>query len=219
MKTKLTPIILLLGGFSMANAATVIGEGAASPFTGGTPDGWSGVSVMNTAVIDSSTEGGLVEVTQVSMFAGAGRAGGTHHLQAILVDSNNLIAWISPTLTPTVDGLNVFALSGAGTIDATAGDLRLGVWQWNEGVDDSAGGTVAFAGGGGGGMFQQNLDGSLGADAISIGHDTGGGQQHASGAGGRDYHISVTVSAIPEPTVFPLLALSGLGLLLRRRRS
>ncbi|MED5419656.1 MAG: PEP-CTERM sorting domain-containing protein, partial [Verrucomicrobiota bacterium] len=76
-----------------------------------------------------------------------------------------------------------------------------------------------FAGGGGGGMFQQNLNGSLGADAISIGHDTGGGQQHASGAGGRDYHISVTVSAIPEPTVFPLLALSGLGLLLRRRRS
>ena len=219
MKAKLVPFILLASGVGIANAATVIGEGAASPFTGGTPDGWSGVSVMNTAVIDSSTEGGLVEVTQVSMFAGAGRAAGTHHLQAILVDSNNLIAWISPTLTPTVDGLNVFALSGAGTIDATAGDLRLGVWQWNEGVDDSAGGTVAFAGGGGGGMFQQNLDGSLGADAISIGHDTGGGQQHASGAGGRDYHISVTVSAIPEPTVFPLLALSGLGLLLRRRRS
>jgi hypothetical protein len=29
----------------------------------------------------------------------------------------------------------------------------------------------------------------------------------------------VTVTAIPEPSVFPLIALSGLGLLLRRRRS
>ena len=71
----------------------------------------------------------------------------------------------------------------------------------------------------GGGMFQQNLNGSLGAGAISIGHDVSGGQQHASGAGGRDYHLEVTVTAIPEPSVFPLIALSGLGLLLRRRRS
>ena len=206
MKRKLTPIILLVTGVGMANAATVIGDGAESPFaSGGNPDGWSGVSVMETAIIDSNTDGGLVEVTQVSMLAGAGRAAGTHHLQAILVDSNNLIAWISPELTPTVDGLNVFPISGAGTIDATAG------------VDDSAGGTVAFAGGGGGGMFQQNLNGTLGAGAISIGQAVTSG--HASGAGGRDYHISVTVSAIPEPSVFPLIALSGLGLLLRRRRS
>ncbi len=218
MKYKVATTILAIAGLGMANAATVINEGADSPFTaGGSPDGWSGVSVMETAIIDSSTEGGLVEVTQVSMFAGAGRAGGTHHFQAILVDSNNLIAWISPELTPTQDGLNVFALSGAGTIDATGGDLRLGLWQWNDGVDDSAGGTVAFAGGGGGGMFQQNLNGTLGAGAISIGHEVT--SQHASGAGGRDYHMSVTVSAIPEPTVFPLIALSGLGLLLRRRRS
>ena len=220
MKYKVATTILAIAGLGMANAATVIGDGAASPFAnGGNADGWSGVSVMNTAIIDSSTEGGLVEVTQVSMLAAGGRAGGSHHFQAILVDSNNLIAWISPELTPTQDGLNVFALSGAGTIDATAGDLRLGVWQWNDGQDDNAGGTIAFSGGGGGGMFQQNLNGTLGAGAIEIGQDVAGGQQHASGAGGRDYNISVTVSAIPEPSVFPLIALSGLGLLLRRRRS
>ena len=71
--------------------------------------------MLETAVIDSTTEGGLVEVTQVSMFAGAGRAGGTNHFQALLVDSANLIAWISPTqLTPTQDGLNVFALRRSG---------------------------------------------------------------------------------------------------------
>ena len=219
MKTKLAPFILIVAGVGMANAATIIGEGAASPFTGGNPDGRSGVSVLETAIIDSTTEGGLVEITEVSMFAGAGRAAGTHHFQAILVDSSNQIAWISPELTPTADGLNVFPITGAGTIDATGGPLRLGVWQWNDGVDDAAGGTVAFAGGGGGGMFQQNLNGSLGAGAISIGHDVSGGQQHASGAGGRDYHLEVTVTAIPEPSVFPLIALSGLGLLLRRRRS
>ena len=219
MKAKLVPFILLASGVGIANAATVIGEGAASPFNGGTPDGWSGVSVMNTAVIDSSTEGGLVEVTEVSMFAGAGRAAGSHHVQAILVDSSNQIAWIGPELTPTQDGLNVFPITGAGTIDATGGPLRLGLWQWNEGQDDNAGGTVAFANNGGGGMFQQNLDGTLGAGAISIGHDVSGGQQHASGANGRDYHLEVSVSAIPEPSVFPLIALSGLGLLLRRRRS
>ena len=151
------------------------------------------------------------------MFAGAGRAGGSHHLQALLIDSSNQIAWIGPELTPTQDGHNVFPITGAELVDVSAETYRLGVWQWNDGVDDSAGGTVAFAGGGGGGMFQQNLNGTLGADAISIGHEVA--SQHASGNGGRDYHISVSVSAIPEPTVFPLLALSGLGLLLRRRRS
>ncbi len=221
IKFILASLSILAGGATITGAATIIGDGADRPFAnGGNPDGWSGISVLETAIIDSTTVDGvgdLIEITEVSMLAGAGRAAGTHHLQAILVDSNNLIAWISPELTPTVDGLNVFPISGAGTIDATAGDLRLGVWQWNDGVDDSAGGTVAFAGGGGGGMFQQNLNGTLGAGAISIGQAVTSG--HASGAGGRDYHISVTVSAIPEPSVFPLIALSGLGLLLRRRRS
>ncbi|MED5419655.1 MAG: hypothetical protein VYA27_13185, partial [Verrucomicrobiota bacterium] len=200
MKSILTSLSILAGGATIAGAATIIGEGAARPFTGGTPDGWSGVTVLETAVIDSNTEGGLVEITEVSMFAGGGRAGGSHHLQAILVDSNNLITWISPELTPTQEGLNVFPITGAGTIDATGGPLRLGLWQWNDGQDDNAGGTVAFAGGGGGGMFQQNLNGSLGADAISIGHDTGGGQQHASGAGGRDYHIDVVASPVGATT-------------------
>ena len=219
IKPILTSLSILAGGATIAGAATIINEGAASPFNGGTPDGWSGVSVLETAIIDANTEGGLVEITEVSMFAGAGRAAGSHHVQAILVDSSNLIVWISPQLTPTADGLNVFPISGAGTIDATGGDLRLGLWQWNEGQDDNAGGTVAFANNGGGGMFQQNLNGTLGTGAISIGHDVSGGQQHASGANGRDYHLEVSVSAIPEPSVFPLIALSGLGLLLRRRRS
>ena len=57
-------------------------------------------------------------------------------------------------------------------------------------------------------MFQQNLNGTLGADAISIGHDVAGGQQHASGAGGRDYHIDVLVG-ISEPDVIILTDVSS----------
>jgi hypothetical protein len=210
-----TPFVLI----GMANAATVIGDGDASPFaSAGNPDGWSGITVLESAIIDSTTEGGgLLQATEVSMLAGAGRAGGTHHFIPLLVNSLNEIAWIGPQLTPTVEGLNTFAIAGAATIDVTSATYRLGVWQWNEGVNNNAGGTIAFAGSGGGGMFQQDVDGTLGAAGVTLGGAVSGG--HASGAGGRDYHIDLTVAPIPEPSIFPLIALSGLGLLLRRRRS
>jgi hypothetical protein len=219
MNRKLAPIILLLAGAGMTNAATVIGDGDASPFaSGGNADGWSGITVLESAVISSATEGGgQLQATGVTMLAGAGRAGGTHHFMPLLVNSLNEIAWVGPQLTPTVDGLNTFAITGAPTIDVTGGDLRLGVWQWNEGVNNTNGGTIAFAGSGGGGMFQQDVNGTLGAAGVAVGNAVASG--HASGAGGRDYHIDLTVAPIPEPSVFPLIALSGLGLLLRRRRS
>jgi hypothetical protein len=70
----------------------------------------------------------------------------------------------------------------------------LGVWQWNEGVNNNAGGTIAFAGSGGGGMFQQDVDGTLGAAGVALGNAVSGG--HASGAGGRDYHIDVVASRV-----------------------
>ena len=189
----------------------LIGEGAERPFTGGTPDGWSGVGVLETAIIDDSTlpgAGDLVEILEVSMFAGAGRAAGSHHFMPLLVDSSNQIAWIGPELTPMQDGHNVFPITGADPIDVSTETYRLGLWQWNDGQDDNAGGTIAFAGGGGGGMFYQNLNGTLGADAISIGHDVAGGQQHASGAGGRDYHIDVLVG-LSEPNVIILTDVSS----------
>ena len=96
MKHILTSLSILAGGATIAGAATIIGEGEDRPFaSGGSPDGWSGVSVLETAIIDSTTvpgAGDLVEITEVSMFAGAGRAAGSHHFQAILVDSSNQIA-------------------------------------------------------------------------------------------------------------------------------
>ena len=49
--------------------------------------------MLETAIIDSNTDpagvGNLIEITEVSMLAGADRAGGSHHFQAILIDSSN----------------------------------------------------------------------------------------------------------------------------------
>ena len=220
MKKLIAPFCALAATAGLAHSAVIIGEGEARNFaSGGNPDGWSGVSVLETAVIDNNTDPGAGEmfrVDEVSMFAGAGRATGTNHFQALLVNGANEIAWIGPTLTPTADGYNAFQISGAPLIPAAGGPYRLGVWQWNDGVDDTAGGTVAFAGAGGGGMFQQNLNGTLGEGAIAVGQAVSGG--HASGAGGRDYHIDMAVTRVPEPSIFPLIALGGLGLFLRRRR-
>ena len=215
MKSIPTSLSILAAGIGMANAATVIGDGVAVADGTGGADGWSGVSVLESAIIDSTTEGGgQLQATEVSIIAQ--RFGGTNHLIPLLINSANEIAWIGPQLTPTQNGLNTFAITDADPIDATGGDLRLGLWQWNDGVNNSNGGTVTF-GNGGGGMFQMDVDGTQGASAVSVGMAVTSG--HASGAGGRDYNIDLTVAPIPEPSVFPLIALSGLGLLLRRRRS
>ena len=123
MKSILTSLSILAGGATIAGAATIIGEGDSRPFnTGGGADGWSGVSVLETAIIDSTTDpgaGDLIEITEVSMLAGAGRAGGSHHFQPILVNSLNQIAWIGPELTPTVDGHNTFQITGTELIDGS----------------------------------------------------------------------------------------------------
>ena len=187
----------------------LVGDGAERPFaTGGGADGWSGVSVLESVIIDDSTlpgAGNLVEVLEVSMLAAGGRHGGTHHFMPLLIDSSNQIAWIGPELTPTQVGHNVFPITGADPIDVSADTYRLGVWQWNDGVNNSSGGTIAF-GNGGGGMFQQDIDGTLGAGGVSIGHEVTTG--HSSGAGGRDYHIDVLVGT-SEPEVIILTDVSS----------
>ena len=215
MKSIPTSLSILAAGIGMANAATVIGDGVAVADGTGGADGWSGISVLESAVIDSTTEGGgQLQATEVSIIAQ--RFGGTNHIIPLLINSANEIAWVGPQLTPTQNGLNTFAIAGADPIDASGGDLRLGVWQWNDGVNNADGGTVTF-GNGGGGMFQMDVDGTQGASAVSVGMAVTAG--HSAGVGGRDYNIDLTVAPIPEPSVFPLIALSGLGLLLRRRRS
>ena len=204
MKSIPTSLSILAAGIGMANAATVIGDGVAVADGTGGADGWSGISVLESAVIDSNTEGGgQLQATEVSIIAQ--RFGGTNHLIPLLINSANEIAWIGPQLTPTQAGLNTFAITDADPIDATDGDLRLGLWQWNDGVNNSNGGTVTF-GNGGGGMFQMDVDGTRGADGVSIGNTVTRG--HASGAGGRDYHIDVLVGT-SEPNVVILTDVSS----------
>ena len=204
MKSIPTSLSILAAGIGMANAATVIGDGVAVADGTGGADGWSGISVLESAVIDSTTEGGgQLQATEVSIIAQ--RFGGTNHLIPLLINSANEIAWIGPQLTPTQNGLNTFAITDADPIDATDGDLRLGLWQWNDGVNNADGGTVTF-GNGGGGMFQMDVDGTRGADGVSIGNTVTRG--HASGAGGRDYHIDVLVGT-SEPNVVILTDVSS----------
>ncbi len=221
MKRTLLPLLFATAAIGTTHAAVVVGDGADRPFSSAGADGWSGVSVLNAAVIDENTDPGTgdsFEINEVSMWAADGRAGGSNHFQALLVNAADQVVWASPQLTPTIsNGHNVFALDGD-PISAAGGPYRLGVWQWNDGVDDVNGGTVAFAGSGGEGMFQINVDGTLGANPVPLG-TTLPAAGHNAGPGGRDYHIDIAVSRVPEPTIFPLLALSGLGLLIRRRRS
>ncbi|MBJ06204.1 MAG: hypothetical protein CMO40_03670 [Verrucomicrobiaceae bacterium] len=222
MKRTLLPLLFATAAIGTTQAAVVIGEGASRPFSSASADGWSGVGVLDAAVIDENTDPGSGDsfaVTEVSMWAAPGRADGANHFQALLVNPDNQIIWASPELTPTVDdGHNIFPLAGGDTVPAAGGPYRLGLWQWRDGTDDSAGGTVAFAGGGGEGMFQINVDGNLGANPVPLG-TTLPAAGFTSPAGGRDYHIDIVVSRVPEPTIFSVLALSGFGLLIRRRRS
>ena len=105
---------------------------------------------------------------------------------------------------------------GSKLIPADGNTYHPAFWQWNSGVDDTDGGVVAF-GEGGSGMFQQNRDGTNYVPAI--GDDLSGGEQHASGAGGRAYQMNFT-TVVPEPTSVVLAACGLLPVLLglRRRR-
>ena len=56
MKHISSAILLLAGLARLASAAEVIGEGLDRPFASAGADGWSGVSILETAIIDSSTD-------------------------------------------------------------------------------------------------------------------------------------------------------------------
>ena len=132
-------ILLLSVSVGVASAEEIIGEGLARPFASANADGWSGVSILETAIIDSSTDpdgdGDLVEITELSMYAAAGRFDGSNHLIPILLNSADQVAWIGPELTPSENGLNVFEISGEDTVDTSNETYRLGVWQWRDNTE------------------------------------------------------------------------------------
>ena len=191
------------------NAATV-GE---SPLAGGgSPDGWSGITVLN-------GYGGLPAGESVSTFNYyAARSGGDNNVQALIAKQEGDVytIWeVGPIGTPDVDGEHSLAW-GSSTIPSDGNTYHPAIWQWKTGVDDAEGGLVPFNGGGGSGMFQQNQNGTEYVPAV--GEELfPAGQQHSSGAGGRAYQINFQ-TVVPEPSTAILAAFALIPLLCLRRK-
>ncbi|MDG2122869.1 MAG: hypothetical protein P8J87_04180 [Verrucomicrobiales bacterium] len=202
-------------------AATIYDGAALGAWADGSADGWSGVTVLESSngTIAAADSGGqpAFNVTSASFWVSPGRDTDEWNVIPIVVDPSNNIIWTGSTLTPTGSGLNTFAFD-SGPIEHGGLDHRIGFYQWKTGVDNVDGGTVAFAAGGGEGMFQSDVDGTVGAGAIAVGMNLVAG--HGSPAGGRDYYYENEVSfgAIPEPGVAGLIGLTGLAVLCLRRR-
>jgi hypothetical protein len=213
MRIILTLATVVALGLGVAAQAAVVG--APSPLAEGSPDGWSGVTVMN-------GYGGLPSgelVSTVNFYASAGRADGNHNFQPLIAkqEGDAITIWdVGPVSTPNAGGEHSVTW-GSKLIPADGNTYHPAFWQWNTGVDDTDGGMVAFGGDGGSGMFQQNRDGTSYVPAI--GDDLLSGEQHASGAGGRAYQMNFT-TVVPEPTTVVLAAVGLLPVLLglRRRR-
>lgn len=190
---------LILGLAATANA-DVIGE---SPLgVGGSVDGWSGLTVMDGY---GSIPAGQ-SVSAFSFYTEPGRDAGTHSVQPLVIKNEGGAHSIWAVGPATVAGVgeNTGAWS-TDAIPADGNDYYAGFWQWNDGVNNDAGGAVSFAASGGSGMFQEDEDGTSYVPAI--GDEVVGG--HSSGEGGRAYQFNLTT--VPEPTSIVLVVLAGLG--------
>ena len=188
-------------------SAGVVGE--ASPLTDGTPDGWSGITVM-------SGYGGIPageNVSAVNYYANPGRANADANVQPLIVkeDAGTFTIWeVGPAVVADTAGENVINWT-SGAIPSDGLTYHPAFWQWRSGVDNTEGGVVSFADGGSG-MFQHDEDGTtyvpMVGDEVTM--------QHASGEGGRAYQFNMTT--VPEPTSLMLAALAFLPLMLLRRK-
>ena len=169
------------------------------------PDGWSGVSVL-------SGYGGLPAgegVVSGNYYASADRADGNHNIIPLIVreEGGAFAIWdIGPTQTPDAPGDHAFDWSSQ-VVPADGAAYHPAIWQWNEGVDNEAGGLVPFSGSGGSGMFQMDQDGT--SYVPTIGDPVTDG--HSSGADGRAYQFNL-ITAVPEPGSVLLLISGLLGL-------
>ncbi len=192
---------------ALTASADVIGEDPLSDE--GTPDGWSGISIMN-------GYGGIPagqNVVTVNYGANVDRADGSRHIQPLIAkeEGGEYTIWeVGPVETPTGGGSS-FSWTSA-TIPGDGNTYHPAVWQWADGVDNEAGGTIPFAGAGGSGMFQSDRDGTSYVPAVGDPLDAG----HASGADGRAYQMNFVT--VPEPGAIVLAALAILPLTCLRRR-
>ena len=192
---------LLWAGVSSSPAATVI-SGLDPLFDTGSPDGWSGISVLMTPIAapgDGSTEG---VVTTFNFWAENGRADGGHRVTPLLLEFSGgsyKVIGIGTERAPTSAGAKSepFGLvAGTDQVDLTAGvDYVIGVLQQADGVDDSNAGLIPFAGGGGSGVFQMNVAGPDHDPALDDVITAG----HTSNAGGRNYAFNMEIDFASDP--------------------
>ncbi|MCP4193348.1 MAG: PEP-CTERM sorting domain-containing protein [Pirellulaceae bacterium] len=204
---KLLCLPILLIGVSLLQAGET---GAPLPLTNGSVDGWSGVTVLNGAGSIPAGE----SVSTVTYYAEASRASGEHHVQPLILKNVDGVAeiWgIGPVSNATDAGENSVSW-GSDAIPDDGNDYFAGFWQYRDGFDDDAGGTVTFGGDGGSGMFQANRVGTDYTPAVGEVIESG----HASGAGGRNYQINFL--SVPEPTSLGLIGLAILPMIAMLRR-
>lgn len=198
---------LILMCCAIAVDADIIGE---VPLTDvGTPDGWSGITVMD-------GYGGIPagqNVVTVNYGAVADRADGTRHIQPLIAkeEGGAYTIWeVGPVDTPTSGGVYSVPWTSS-AIPNDGNTYHPAVWQWEDGVDNVTGGTIPF-GDGGSGMFQSDRDGTTYVPAAGDPLDAG----HSSGAGGRSYQLNF--ETVPEPHAVVLAALAILPFICLRRR-
>jgi hypothetical protein len=222
MRTALAWIVVGLSLIAPSYGASLLGGVPDADLSAGTPDGWSGLTVIEVPL----SGGASVQVTDFSFYANDGRGGGTHYVTPVIVarpvgsahGTAGIVVGIGAEVQVTSPGVNnhpFSVTSGFDTVNLTGADEFLpGFWQRADGVDNVDGGVVDFGADSGPGMFQQDLDGTTFVPMID--HLVEGG--HASPEGGRDYQFNLEGDVIPEPSVAWLFGLSGLALILRRRR-
>ena len=218
MKKLTASIIALATSATMAHSVVLVGL---DPLVGdGGPDGWSGVSVLDTPIEGAGT------VTDWGFYAHDDRAAaqpGEHYVTPLVLGRDSAgavsILGVGTEVQVNVGGVHeqAFGLTaGSADYGGDAGTTYLGgVWQRREGVNNADGGIIPFAGAGGGGMFQYDRDGTSyvpAVDGVALG-DAG----HASPVDGRNYAFNL--QNIPEPTV-PAFLIAAVGLVgfFRRRR-
>ena len=167
------------------------------------------------ATIAAADAGGqpAFTITSVSYSVAAGREG-NWSVVPILVNPSNDIVWAGDALVATVAGPNTFAIN-SGPIAHGGLDHRIGFYQWQNGAGNNTnGGTITFGNAGGEGMFQMDVDSTVVGAGDVVGLNVVGG--HSSPT--RDYNYENEIAFVPEPSAIGLLGLTGLAIMLRRRR-
>ena len=208
MKKLLSMACAMALGLSAAANAAVVGE--PGPFADGSVDGWSGITVMDGYGSLPAGE----SVSTVNYYASPGRADGNHSVQPLIakIDADGASIWdVGPVSTPDAGGDQTIDWTSM-TIPDDGATYAVAFWQWNEGVNNTDGGLVPFAGDTGSGMFQADQDGTTYVPAVGDEIVSG----HASGAGGRGYQMNFVT--VPEPATAVMALLGLLPFLLVRRK-